>query len=169
MRIFITLILAISFTISAQAQTRSINSFYNKYRFKKDVFNASIPGWLVRMGVGIGKTYTDDVDGAHAAMDMAKKVRKLKLMVMEDMNLVKSKDFKKLIHGVRKDGFEELMTVRDEGTKINIFIREKKDEIRNMLILVNEPEEFMMLSLKTKLTMDEVNEFIQEMSEMDML
>lgn len=164
MRYILCLFIAFSFAFSAEAQTKSINSFYNKYRFKEDVYNMTLPGWLVRFGVGVSRSFVDEEPEVYAALGMAKKVRKLKLMVMENRNWVKGDDIKGLVNGVKKDGYEELIRIKDEDANINILIREKKDEIRNLLILVDEPDEFIMLSMKTRLTMDELNEFIQEIS-----
>ena len=52
---------------------------------------------------------------------------------------------------LHKDKFEELMTVREGDTNVNFFIKEKKDMITNVLVLVKESDNFIMLNLRGKI------------------
>ncbi len=145
------------------AQTRSINQFYNKYKHGKETMNFTVPGWLIRLGSSIAKNHVDGPE-EKAALNMARKIRKAKLLIMENQNRIDPKDMQRLIDDVkRRDHFEELIYVRDGKTRVNMLIRNSAETIENMLILVSEEDEFVMVSLKTRLRFDDLNELIRSL------
>jgi hypothetical protein len=68
----------------------------------------------------------------------------------------------KLISAVKKDGYEELITVRDEGSNVTILTRMKKDKIKRMLIVVREEDSFVLLSMKTKIKLKHISNMIND-------
>lgn len=144
------------------AQTVSINEFYRKYKnVDEENVHVTLPGWLVKLGVGIAKSKVDDEEGKQA-LKMAKKVGKIRVLTFEESNPVSSKDVDRLLRNVRRENFEDLIMVKEENTKVNIMMREKKEMIKNLLILVSEEDTFTMVSMKTKLKYEEIEEFINE-------
>ncbi|MEM1321052.1 MAG: DUF4252 domain-containing protein [Bacteroidota bacterium] len=158
------LILAFSLLLlstAVLAQTRSINRFYNTYKHQEEVRNFALPGWLIRLGATIAKKHVDEPE-AKAALQMAKKVKKLKLLVMENGNPVQQQDLERLYTEARsREGFEDMVFVREGNTRVNMLIRTKKDDIiRNLLIMVSEEDQFVMVSLKTKLKIEDLNQLL---------
>ncbi len=149
----------------SQAQTKSINKFYKKYKKKKNTVNFTIPGWLIDIGAGIGKLAVDEPE-EKAALKLAKKIQKVRILVIEEGNPTQKKDRVKLIRNLQvKDTFDPLLQVRDGEMNVQIMVREKKEKLKNFFILVNEPDEFVMLSLKTKLKMKDINKLINLLNE----
>ena len=158
--ILFSLLIAIPFLLPAQ--TISINEFYRKYKNVDDKnVHITLPGWIVKLGVGIAKTQVDGEDEKQA-LNMAKKIRKIRVLTFEESNPVKPRDIERLVNGVRRERFEDLILVKEANTKVNIMMREKKEMIKNLLILVSEEDTFTMVSMKTKLRYDEIEEFINE-------
>ncbi len=162
MRPFILIFSILMLPLAMNSQSRSINRFYNTYKHHEDVRNVSIPGWLIRLGATIAKSHVDEPE-AKAALKLAKKVKKLKLLVMENVNPVDKKDLDRLYaEATSREGFEDMVFVKEGNTRVNMLIRTKKDDIiRNLLILVSEENEFVMVSLKTKLKMEDLNELLR--------
>lgn len=146
----------------ANAQTVSINEFYRKYKHAdEEKVAVSLPGWLVKLGLGIAKTQVEDQEDKDV-ISALKKVGKIRVLTFENANPIQDKDLDRLMRGVRRERFEDLIMVREEATKVNIMMREKREKVRNLLILVNEEDTFTMLSLKTKIKYDEIEEFINK-------
>lgn len=146
----------------ASAQTVSINEFYRKYKHAdEENVSITVPGWLVRMGVGIAKTQAETQEEKDV-MNVAKKIRKVRVLTFEETNPVATKDLDRLMKGVRREKFEDLIMVRDQETKVHIMLREKRDKVKNLLILVNEENDFTMVSLKTKVKYDEIEQLINK-------
>ncbi|MCB0643719.1 MAG: DUF4252 domain-containing protein [Phaeodactylibacter sp.] len=142
-----------------QAQTRSLNNFYHTYKHAENAHAFTIPGWVMKLGAAIGKKHVDG-DVERQALKMVKKVKKLRLLVMEDYNLVTPQALNGLVDGVSSEKFEEALTVRTGDTRVHFFMRDKKDKIKNLLILVSEADTFVLFSAKTKLKYEDISELI---------
>ena len=55
---------------------------------------------------------------------------------------------KKLIQDLKKDAFDELVSVKDKGELIRFFIKEESDTISDVILLVSGPDGFVLLSLE---------------------
>ena len=151
----------------AISQTVSINEFYRKYKASdEENTHLTLPGWVVKLGVGIAKMETDDEEDKQF-LKAARKVKKLRVLTFEDSNPVDKKDLDRLTEGVRKERFEDLVLVRDEGTNVRLMIREKREKIKNLLILVSEDDSFTLVSLKTKIRYNEIEDLINKAMEKD--
>ena len=159
--LFLSALFLLLLPLTAGAQTKSINQFYRKYKHSEEVFNITVPGWLIKLGAGIAKSQAETPE-ERAAFQMVKKFKKLKFMVMEDDNLVTPRDYNRLISGVQSESFEELLSVRSDGARINFYIRDKQETIKNMLILVHEADSFIMVSAKTKLKLEEIADLVNQ-------
>ena len=151
----------------AISQTVSINEFYRKYKVSdEENTHLTLPGWVVKLGVGIAKGQAEDKDEKQA-LAMGKKIGKVRILTFEDSNPVSKKDLERLTEGVRKERFEDLVMVRDEGTNVHLMIREKREKIKNLLILVSEDDSFTLVSLKTKIRYNEIEDLINKAMEKD--
>lgn len=149
--------------ICANSQS-SINHFYKKHKRSENVVKFTVPGWLVNIASSIVASTTDD-EQEKKAIKLAKKIKKLKLLVMENENTVKKQDYKNLIIDLKDNSFEDLLVVNSEGTKVNMLIREKKGKIKNFLLLVNDEEEFVMISIKSKLKIEDLQQLIDSLQD----
>lgn len=132
----------------SQAQSKNIESFYDQYAKDENVTNVTIKGWLL----DIATQFTDDAD----SKEVLSKITKLRVLVMENGNPVTKKDFNKLKRDIQKDDFEELLQIRDEGSHVDFYIREEGDLITNVLMLVNDEDEFVLLSLEGLMKLEDL-------------
>ena len=128
---------------TAIAQSSYINHFFKEYKSQAEVTNLNIGSFMLRL-VG---TFSDDED----AKKVLKKVTHLRMLVMEDDNLVSSDDYTSLIKGIQSDDFEELIQIRDKGQRIDFFLREDGDTITDVLMILRGDDEFLLLSLEGNL------------------
>jgi Domain of unknown function (DUF4252) len=155
------LILLMVLPVLAEAQSPSIRQFYRQHKKDQGMINATLPGWIIKLGVGIARPFVDDEE-ARIALDLARKVGKTRFMVSEDECYISQGQYMKLLAGVKKDGFEPLIQVRDEGENVTILSREKKGMLRNLLIMVRSDDSFVLLSLKTKIKPDDLAKMIND-------
>ncbi len=157
----ILLLLLFLTPVIAEAQSPSINQFYREHKRDKGTINANLPGWLVKLGVGIARPFVDDEE-ARIALRLARKVGKTKFLIAEEESRISQGQFMKLIRGVKKDGYEEWVTVRDGGDNVTILTRMRKDMIKRMLIVVREEDSFVLLSMKTKIKAKHLSDMIND-------
>ena len=132
------------------SQSKAIKQFYNKYKDLESVTDIKLNGWVLKLA----STFTDEED----AEKILKKITQLRVLVMEEGNLVTKEEYKSLVKSVKKDQFAELFKVKEEGQNIEFMIREEKDLITDVLILVNGEDQFVLLSLEGKLKFSDLND-----------
>ena len=129
----------------------------------------TLPGFVLGMGANFARKHMDKEDEkALMALEFTKSIKSIRLLVMEETNLVSQKDYTKLVDGLKKkDKLSDLITVREGNTSVNILARDKKKHISNLVILVNEEDEFVMISFKAKLRYKDLNKFLREVMKDD--
>ena len=148
------------------AQTKTINTFYKEFKGLDKNVKMTIPGWLIGMGAEVAK-WSVDTPEEKESLNLLKKVNKLKLLVTSENSDVKNAKISGLFSQLRDDSFEDLIMVKEEDTMVNVMIRggNDDDKIKNLFVLVREPEEIVMLSMKTNIKMEEVNELLHLMED----
>lgn len=140
-------ILAIPFL--ATSQQESIENFYNKYVDDENISDISLNGWILSMA-----SKMSEEDGT----EILQKITKLRIMLADEKNIVAKADIKKLMRDVRNNDFEDLMTIRDEGTRVNFMIREEGENITNVLVIIHGDGDFIMLSLEGNLNLEDLKQ-----------
>jgi Domain of unknown function (DUF4252) len=168
MKNFILFCLLIILPFGVYSQ-KSINKFYHKYKRADNTVNFTLPGFVLGLGASIGRKHIDKEDKkALMALEFTKAIKSIRFLVMEETNLVSQKDYNNLIEDLKtKDKISELITVREGNTRVNIMVRDKRKHISNLLIIVSEEDEFVMISVKTKLKYKDLNKFLKEIMKSD--
>ena len=152
MKIFIQLLLFVLLSIPVlQGQSvKPIANFYNKYKKMGQVQDIKIQGWLLKMAATFA--------GEEPTHQLLKKISYLRVLIVEDGNLVDKKDHDQLMKEVRQSTFEPLIQIKDGKEKVDIMIREQGDTITDALIVVYGDDDFVLLSLEGKLKFSDLND-----------
>ena len=145
--IIIVLLFAFLLPLTSSAQ-RSVNRFIDKYYDKENVTTVELSGFVLKMAA----KFIDDDEGK----EILASISRLQVLAMEGQNHVTKKDLNTFKTKIKKDKFEELMTVRTKGTSVDFYVKEEKGDIKNILLLVSGKEEFVMLNLRGKLKFDDI-------------
>lgn len=139
----------------SQAQTAA-DRLYRKATQFEDAYKLDVQGPLIKTGLKIAEKELDE-DVERQILDLAKHIKRLKILVIPDssMQLIGG-DYKALVSDLRGDRFEDYLTVRQKDARVHFMVREKRKKIRNILILVDSDEAFVMINIKTKLPIDEL-------------
>ena len=135
--------------LCVQAQTPSVEQFFEKYNDYEDSFEISLQGWMLK---GASLFADDDV-----SKDLMRKISKLRVLIMDEGSLVSKQDIGRLLKNVRGQQFEDLMEIRDDGNKINFLIRENNNQITNVLMLLKGDDDFILISLEGLLKFEDLN------------
>ncbi len=122
------------------AQSEGIEKFYEKYMHLKEVDMIDLDGFLLNLAI----EYSDDSD----AKAVKNAIHKLRIMNMDSINYVQKADKLALLRSLRTNKFEELIQVRDDGAKVDILIREEGNKITNLILVVDDVDNFVLLSLE---------------------
>lgn len=119
------------------AQQKNIEAFYEKYAELDNVSDVNIEGAFLKL------TVSNDNNN-----EIVNKISRIRVMLMDEQNHVDYNDVQKLRKGILRDGFEDLIHVKDGSAKIDIMIREKGELITNILLVVNDTDNFVLFSIE---------------------
>jgi len=123
-------------------QELDINRFYAMYKGHQSDFHISL-GWpLIQMASWFIRDEPEK--------SLVKSARKVRVLVFEERPDHLKSNLKSLIKGLHKERYEEWMSVRESGGQIRILGREEGNFIRDFVILVDESDEFVLVSIKGK-------------------
>ncbi|MGK0387283.1 MAG: hypothetical protein ACI94Y_000007 [Maribacter sp.] len=125
--------------VLAFGQNKSIENFYNKYKSQENVTDINLQGWVLELAA----SFSDD-----ESEKVLEKISKLRVLVIEEGNLVNGSEYNQLVKEIKNDSFEELMQFKEGNEKVDILLKEKGDKITNLLLIARGNDGFIMLSLE---------------------
>ena len=154
-RIYIFSLLLTLSTLFCQAQ----QSFFDKYAEMDGVSSVYITKSMLKMFPSMsGKINGVDVG------NLASKLENIQILSADDSNIIEQlrKDTK---HINSKNGYEELIRVRDDGDKTTIYFKEKKKN-SEFILITDEGNEFTIVSIiGGDLTLKDIQEMTTKMVE----
>ncbi len=150
--LLLLLIVCSSFTFNFNQPEDPLRNFARKYRSLEESTTISL-GSLV---MDIGSIFVEDREAA----TILRKISHVRVVTLEDATLVEEADVKRLYDQAVRQGFEELIKVRDGGEEVHVMMREKNDIIRGLLVMVYDQEgnEFTAVSVKGRVTFEQLQQ-----------
>ena len=141
------------FSLDLSAQDYGL---YWKYKDYDGAIALSVPRWVIHAG----SWFVDE----KAERKLMRKVRKARVLVFEDQDSpVTKRDMEKFTRKARRKGLESMLSVREKQTRVEVWAKERRNKLRKVVIFVNEPETFALVSLRTKLNIDEIGALLKDL------
>jgi hypothetical protein len=94
--------------------------------------------------------------------ELIKDIEKMKLlMIKKDEFTFTKDDYKNLVKNYKGESFEEIMTSRFEGKNFDVFIKEKDNKTKAMLVLINDSNNLYVLDILGSIALNRVTELYQ--------
>ena len=155
--LFILFICSFSF-ISSSFSQKSVNNIIKQIKNTEHYEGIKIPGWALYLGLKIAESSDDELKD----MDLMRIAKHIKSVRVATTKLDESKFnvtaiVNNFIKSVKdKDQFDEYISVRSEDQNLKIMIQEKKDVIKNIVILSAEGSDLACIHLKTDFQLDDL-------------
>lgn len=146
---YFTIIAMLCLPFVSFSQSKAIEDFYNKYKNHEDISKVELKGWVLKL---VAK-FTDEADTTD---DFLRKITKLRVLSMDEGNLVEQSDYNQLLKKVKSDRFEDLMQFKDKDGDVTIMIREGGSAITDILMLISGDDNFTLLSLEGRLKFSDI-------------
>ncbi len=159
-----TLLIAIALIPAlATAQTKALAEFHAKYRDMDNTTYVDISGSLFNFASNIAK-YVDEEDEDKEEIEAAGRILsaiKAMQVLSVPYRIVDKSDISKLKSSLGKEKFESLMTVKDDGANINIMAQGSGSELKNLTFLIDDDNEFVLLTFQGTLSMEDVSYLVK--------
>ncbi len=131
-------------------QAPAIQHFYDKYKSMEQVQDIRLQGWVLELA----SKFSDE----EAGEKLLRKITQLRVLIMEEGNLVSPGEYKTLLRDVKRASFQELIKVKEEGQHVDLLIREQGDTITDVLVVISGTDGFVLLSLEGALKFSDLND-----------
>lgn len=138
-----SLLIALILLSSCATQT-SFNDFYQSNQKEAD-FSLGLNSSLISSFLS-DEEYED-------IKPLLKKAKHVRILVFSENSEDMSKKFEKFIS---KSSFDDMVKIKDDSDKVNVFTLEEKDKIKEVVVEVRSDDDFVLLGLKTNLTEDDI-------------
>ena len=135
-----------------------IEKEYSQYLDQDDVTHVFVSGKMFDFAATIGKGVDDSQ--VQELSEFASKIESFSLIKVPNKDVAQS-EFKKGIKSISAD-YDELMRVRDDGTKFALFVDEEDDVVFEIVGLGVIDGEFMALSLVGEMDLNKVAELVRK-------
>jgi vacuolar-type H+-ATPase subunit F/Vma7 len=156
MKNVIIALLFIGLAGTVAAQSKSAEAFRNKYQDDRDAKVVTINGSMFELFSNIADNMEEDEE----AETIARIAKGIKSMQVLSIPVFKSglqpSEIDQLHKDLLKEKYEELMQVRDGDQKIYFMAQGTENELRNMLVLVREDDDFTMFNIDGVLNMQDL-------------
>jgi hypothetical protein len=148
-------LLAAAFAFVFQMADAQDYGLYWKYKDYDGAIALSVPGWTAKLG----SLFVDE----KAGKKVLRKVKRVRVLVFQDDNPIGLKDFKKFNRKAKRRNLDELVTVRDGKTRVQIYGKMKRNTIRKIVVFFSSPDEGAgMVSLKGKFNLKDINKTLNQ-------
>lgn len=151
-RIYVLIILASAFSLCAKAQ----QSFFDKYAEMDDVTSI----YITKSMLSLLPNMSGSINGVNVG-NIAHRLDNIQIISCDEPGVV-NKLRKETTNINTKNGYEELMRVREDGEKTTIYFKEQKNKKKEFILIVDEKEEFTIISILGDLTLTEIQGMIQK-------
>ena len=150
-----TLIIAIMATLCSVCSYGQ-QSFFDKYAEMDGVTSVYITKSMLSL-FPKGQT---NVNGVNIG-NIASRLDNIQILSTDEQPIV-DKLRKETLHINTRNGYEELMRVREDGEKTTIYFKDGKKDKKEFVLLVDEKDEFTIISIVGDLTLQEIQGIINQ-------
>ena len=129
---------------------------YWKYKDYDGAISVSVPGYLVDIASWFVEEKTE-----RKALRHINKVRAL-VFAEDNPSPVTALDLQKFKRKATRRHLDELLTIRDGKTHVQIWGKERRSVLRKLVVLVQSPEEFVFLSIKGRIRIQDLTKMMDK-------
>jgi len=160
-----TLILLFAASILATSQT-TIKNFTDKYKGEKDATVVSIKGNVFNLLGNIAE-WSDDEE-AEMVGRIFKGINSMEVLSLSLYDIgISREEINKLKSDLLKDKYEEYVTVREGKETINVYAQGTKENISNMLIIIQERDDFSIVNIDGSLSHKDIAYIVKHHDDWD--
>lgn len=131
------------------AQSNAVTDFQEKYKNDRDASYVEISGNLFKFLGSIKDADNDDIDPDLEALSrIAEGLESMQILSIDKYKTdVAEGDIDALKGALKREKYESLMSIKEGRQTVNFMAQGQENELRNMLIVIDQKEEFVLISI----------------------
>ncbi|WP_455672777.1 DUF4252 domain-containing protein [Phocaeicola sp.] len=131
---------------------QSISALFNEFGNEPNADCVTISPFLM----SIGKMFSANHEGS----EIVGNIKSMKVIDLEDCPAEVQERFIKKVNKLDLDGYETLMRMNDEGDKVRVMMKMKKEVIRELLLVCTGNGDCTLVQINGKFTKDDIDKLI---------
>lgn len=140
--------------VSAVAKSVSVDDLYKEFSSAPEAEAVSIPPFLMKLAKLCMKGKDQDAK-------IVRKINSVRVLDLEDCSKTVKSRFANRVSNIQLKDMEELMDVRDDGDKVKILAKIKKDKISKLLILCYGNDDCCLVEVNGKFEMNDIDDVVK--------
>ena len=136
----------------ASCSKRPVDKLFTHYKQDDKVIAATLPGWLVEKGLKMAFDDADDAESLNAFKSVIKDVDKLRVLISTDTK--PNPQIENLTKNMESAKYELYGMVNNKDNKINLWVKEKKDLVKDVFVFITNDDNVVLLQLKGDIDMN---------------
>lgn len=132
---------------------QTVEALFGKYKNEKHAEYVNLTPFLF----GVAKLFVPSDEGGN----MVKRIRSVCVLDMGDCSSSIKERFAREVKQCRFKEYEELMRATEDGEQVRVLLKQKKEVIRDLLVLVT-GDDCTMVHIKGKIRKSDLNDLISE-------
>ncbi len=141
-------------TWNVQAQADAIDKYFQQYLEDDDFTVVYVSPKMFQLISKLDLNEVDNDPEAKLVMETIKDIKGLRVL-STDVNAMDR--YKEAMNKINTNEYEVLVTVRDKGENVRIWIKEEASVISELLLIVGALDEFVMLSFVGNIDLDKIS------------
>lgn len=167
MKNLFVLLVMISVSATSFGQSKSAEAFRNKYQDDRDAKVVTMNGSMFKLVSDIAENMEKN-DDSEALARIASGIKSMQILAIPVFKSgLQPAEIDQLHKDLVKEKYEELLQVRDGSQKIWFMAQGSENELRNMIVLVREEEEFIMFNIDGTLNMKDLAYIVDNHDDVD--
>jgi len=143
--IYSLLFIFLATSLTAQTE-KNYKTFYKTFKKEQSVFGISAP-------FSVANWFIDSEE--KELKQIIKRGNKVRLLVFSDNN---SSVYRDINHYLPANVYEKYLSIKNKDSKIKLLVREQKDRISEIIVLIKDNNSFVTMGIYGDFTYDDLNE-----------
>lgn len=135
----------------------NVNSIINEFKDARKAEYVSVPWILMK----IGHMFMDKEDKD----DIAARVNSVRVLDLEECSARVKARFTKRIASLNGHGYETLVRAKDQDGSVQILVKEKRNIIKELLIVCGGKEDCALIQLKGNIRQEDIDKLVEQETE----
>ena len=143
-------------------QNSSIESFFDKYKDRRDITHVSLSGSIFKLASAVAEWGDEEDEELMAFADIADGIDHMEILNIDDYrDFFDNDEIEDLVDDMKKEGYEVLMTIREDRQLIRILSKQSKRSVLNDVTIIDrDGRDFSVITIDGSVRLSDINRVI---------
>lgn len=139
----------------ASCQPNHVGALFSEVKKNDNYMGVTVPKWMIRT---VDKKFITKHAGAEEAMKAIQSIQGLRAVVNMDKTKIDINKIKSIMSKLSNSKrYDEMLKFRADGNDIHVFVREKRERVKQIIFVTELKKEYAILELKTDINVKDLD------------